>query len=365
MVVLIVKHAGSHSSGGALGNFVASDLAIAPDGSRAYVLGVQATSGGDVQVIPVDVANGKSATPIDLPMPPRNRGVNGTIVLSPDGRTGYVTYPGDTTVTPVNLASGTVGHTITLTSAQLGGSGAGVCGLAVAPGGQTAYVTGCGALKTGTVVPISLPSGTVGRPIPIDISATRGSLEGIAIAPDAKTAYLTDVQVAASSQGDTVLPVSLSSGAVGQPIHVASGPVYEADLALAPGGGTAYVTSLVDQGHDHMVTVTPVDLTTGHAATAIHIGDGQPVFGDNAYTLAVTPSGTTGYILFVQGSHKTGTIIPLALPTGTEGAPIHIGTDLQGAAIAVAPGGKAAYVTSATTSGAVHTKVTPLPTTSS
>jgi hypothetical protein len=288
--------------------------------------------------------------------------MNGTIALAPDGRTGYVTYPGDTTVTPVNRASGTVGHTITLTSAQLGGSSAGVCGLAVAPAGQTAYVTGCGALNTGTVVPISLPSGTVGRPIRIDISATRGSLEGIAIAPDGKTAYLTDVQVATSSQGDTVLPVSLPSGTVGQPIRVASGPIYEADLALAPGGGTAYVTSLVDKGHGQTITVTPVDLPTGHVGTAIHIGAAQPVFGDNAYTLAVTPSGTTGYILFVQGSHKTGTIIPLTLPTGTEGTPIHIGTDVQGAAIAVAPTGKAAYVTSNTTSGTVHTKLAPLPT---
>jgi hypothetical protein len=360
VIVLVIKHAGSHSSGGAFGNFVASDMVIAPDGSRAYVLGVQ-TSGSDVQVIPVDVANGKPATPIDLPSPPRNRGTNGTIVLSPDGRTGYVTFPGDTTVTPVNLASGTVGHPITLTSAQLGGSGAGVCGLAVTPSGQRAYVTGCGALNTGTVVPISLPSGTVGRPIRIDISATRGSLEGIAIAPDGETAYLTDVQVASGSEGDTVLPVSLPSGAVGQPIHVVSGPVYEADLALAPGGSTAYVTSLVDHGHGQAVTVTPVDLTTGHAATAIHLGNGQPVFGDNAYTLAVTPSGTTGYVLFVQGSHKTGTIIPLTLPTGTEGAPIHIGTGVQGAAIAVTPGGRAAYVTSAATSGAVHTKVSPLP----
>lgn len=366
VVVAVVLATGGGSGGtsaGTFDGFVASDMAIAPDGARAYVLGVS-TSGGStaVQVVPVDPRTGKPGTPIALPAPARDHGSNGTITLAPGGRTGYVSYPGDSTITPVDLAAGKAGHPITLRAALLGGSGSGVCGLAVTPGGTAGYVTGCGAVDAGTVLPVSLPSGTPGRPIRINVGTTGGSLRGIAITPGGRTAYLTEVQAAAGSPGVSVLPVSLPSGAVGRPIRVASGTVDEASLTLARGTGTGYLTSLVDAGSGQAVTVTPVNLATGRPGAAIRIGTGaQPVFGDTGYSLALTPGGTTGYVIFVQGPHKAGAIVPLALPGGPPGPPVRLGAGVQGAAIAVAPNGTAAYVASTAGQGGLHTRVGVLP----
>jgi hypothetical protein len=361
---------GTPETGDALTGLAASGMVLAPDGSEAYVLGVNPTaaafgSGGqaaDVRIVPVDLTTGKLGTPIDVPGPARGAGgVNGNIALAPDGSTAYVTFPGASTVIPVDLATGRASRAIELGGGLLGGSGSGVCGLAIAPSGSTAYVTGCGSLTTDNVVPISLPSGVPGAPIRIDVSATSGALGDLVIAPGGGTAYITDIESAASAEGAAVIPLSLASGVAGKPIHITGGPVSEADIAIAPGGGTAYVTTLVDATGGQDISITPVDLATGKTAAAIHVGSGgRAVIGDDAYRLTIPPGGTAGYVPFVRYSGGAGAIIPVGLAAGAPGTAVRLGAGVQDVAIAAAPNGTVAYVATTEASGRYVSKVTVL-----
>ena len=112
---------------GALGNVIAvpdgvSELAISPDGSMGYATGTldDAIGGGKQYsfVTPIDLKTGVAETPIALLHDPYG------IVLSPDGRTAYVTggnYPAGSVgpptppdVTSINLVAGRVEATFSI-----------------------------------------------------------------------------------------------------------------------------------------------------------------------------------------------------------------------------------------------------------
>jgi YVTN family beta-propeller protein len=95
----------------------------------------------------------------------------------------------------------------------------------------------------------------------IDLGATRTFAErkvtvgqypdAVAVAPDNKFAYVT------SYTGNTVTPINLLTGKAGTAIQAGNGP---AGIAVAPDGKRAYVT---DAGNSSMgSTVTPINLTT-------------------------------------------------------------------------------------------------------
>lgn len=112
---------------GALGNVITvpdgvSELAILPDGSMAYATGTSdvAIGGGkqDSFVTPIDLETGVAETPITLLHDPYG------IVVSPNGRTAYVTggnYPAGSVgpptppdVTSINLVAGRVEATFSI-----------------------------------------------------------------------------------------------------------------------------------------------------------------------------------------------------------------------------------------------------------
>jgi DNA-binding beta-propeller fold protein YncE len=138
-------------------------IAITPDGSTAYVSDIE-----DNTVTPIDLATNTPGTPIPIIGPV-------AIAITPDGSTAYVaSYYG--TVVPIDLATNTSGTPITIPSAARA--------IAITPNGLSAYVASSGTMQgqrsfgSGSVTPIDLATGTPGP------SITVGSqLPAIAITP--------------------------------------------------------------------------------------------------------------------------------------------------------------------------------------
>ncbi|MGH3222221.1 MAG: hypothetical protein ACRDPY_26600 [Streptosporangiaceae bacterium] len=221
------------------------------------------------------------------------------------------------TVTPIDLATGTPGHPITVGNYPEG--------IAITPDGKTAYVTD---FNQGSVTPIHLATGAPGPPITVGKEP-----EGIAITPDGNTAYVTN-----ASDG-TVTPINLATGGPGPPITVGNGPLA---IAITPDGKTAYVA---DGGGGNGNTVTPIDLATGTPGSPITVGN-------YPYAIAITPDGKTAY----AANFNDGTITPITIATDVPGPPITAGQ--YPSSIAFTPDGKAAYITNGA-SGAGNT-VTPI-----
>ena len=114
---------------------------ISPDGLTAYVQ----TQGG-ATLTPVDLASRTLGTPIQVP-----NGVN-DLAIAAEGGMGYATCSSPDCLTPINLKTGIAEKSFALQHDPNG--------IVVSPDGRTIYVTG------GTY-----PPGSVGPPIPPDVTA--------------------------------------------------------------------------------------------------------------------------------------------------------------------------------------------------
>jgi DNA-binding beta-propeller fold protein YncE len=195
----------------------ANSIAITPDGKTAYVTTWPGT------VIPIDTATGTPGKPIHI-----HGVITHGIAITPDGKTAYVTattvngcrwesYQCTYTVTPINTATNKPGKPI-----HVGFSPDAFHGqIVITPDGKTAYVTtttvnGCGPQAqqcTYTVTPISTATNMPGKPIHVG-SGPAYFTGGIVITPDGKTAYI--------ATGSGVTPISTATGTPGKPIHVGS-----------------------------------------------------------------------------------------------------------------------------------------------
>jgi DNA-binding beta-propeller fold protein YncE len=222
------------------------DIAISPDGSRAYVTVSNVSGNADANaVVPLDLAAGRALTPIPFPAGAHD------IAISPDGATAYVTNSSG--VVPLNLTTGKPGAPVPIP----GGAEA----IAIAPDGNTAYVT----TSTGSVVvPINLATKTAQTPIQVGAGA-----EAIAITPDGRTAYVaTSVLTTPSTEGvltvSNVVPIDLTTNTPRAPIQLpANAETGRHGIAITPDGRTAYVA--VIDGPDATVdanAVVPIDLGT-------------------------------------------------------------------------------------------------------
>lgn len=288
------------------------------NGPIAYVTEIGGGSNGPSNVTPIDTENNTAGRSIagvgDTPL---------ATAIAPDGTTAYVAS--DTgTITPINLVTGLAETPITIANAFLGA-------IAITPDGSTAYV---GDLNTGAVIPVNLATKTIGTAIstcttPHDVAA------GIVISPDGTTAYV------ACPLGGTVVPINTSTNTAGSPIFAGEGPE---GLAITPDGATLYaanfgvfgvVNGQVIQFSDG-TTVTPIDTATDTAGSPITVGS-EPS------SVAITPEGTTAYVVNLASSNVT----PIDIATNSAGIPIPLNTTLTGTPgfqIAITPDGATAYV---------------------
>lgn len=247
-------------------------------------------------VTPIDVATGTAGTPISISTP---RG----IAITPDGSTAFVANQSSNTVTPLDLETGVPGSPIPVGHQPVA--------VAVTPDGMTAYVVNV----TGrAVTPIDLTTGTAGTPIGLETFPL-----AIAVTPDGATAYTADLD-------GTVTPIDTATGTAGTPIRVGSGPF--TGIAVTPDGATAYVAN------SESGSVTPIATATNTPGPPIPVGDSPEAVG-------ITPDGNTAYVANFDSHNVT----PIATATNTPGTPIPVGTSPL--AIAIAPDGATAYVTNA------------------
>lgn len=263
----------------------------------------------DDTVTPIRAAGNTAGRPIRVGPAPA------LIAISPDGQTAYVVGAGSllpdaaapVTLTPIRTATNRPGRVITVCAPGNPGGVIAPDAIAITPDSRTVYVS-C----PGLVVPVRAGADTASKPIRVS------SAGALAMAADGRTVYV------ANPDRDTITPVSTATEEPGQPIVV--GPSPEA-MAVTPDGRTVLV--LTSTG------VTPVDAVTNRA--------GKPVAIQGAYAVAVAPGGGTAYVLAMPDSDsQQGFVVPVHLRAGTAGTPIKVG--LNPVQIAFTPDGTMAYV---------------------
>lgn len=237
------------------------------------------------------------------------------LALSPKRKTLYISNEIITgTLTPVDLADLTPGPTIT-------GIGVNPIGLAVTPNGKEIYVA---AFSSGEVYVFDVATGKLLAPIRVGTGPT-----DVVFAPNGKTAYV------ANEDDNSVSVIDVAKGVVeGTPIPVGNIPF---GINITPDGKTVYTinstsVSAIDTSSNTLITT--IDLST------LTIGTGP--------FAAVTPEGDYLYVAV------TNKVDPLAAPgslvvisTATNevvGTPLVV--ENNPFAVAIAPNGKHAYITS-------------------
>ena len=285
---------------------VAGDLRPAPPPVRAYV-----SSTGANNVTPLALATGTLGAPIPVGVTPLG------IAITPNGLTAYVANnPGS--VTPINLVTDTPGAAIPV--------GPSSWSVAATPDGSTVYATSG---YNNDIVPIDTTTNRPGTPIPAGKFPT-----AIAITPDGHTAY-----VAGGGSSGTVTPINLVTATPGSPIPVGLDPQ---GIAITPDGRVAFVANFNSN------SVTPIDIASNAAGTPIPVGV-------DPFDVAITPDGSSAWV--TNQGDNTVTMINIAQrkPMAVIGG---FGTDPSG--IAITPDGATAYVAVGGGTPSMPNSVTPL-----
>jgi DNA-binding beta-propeller fold protein YncE len=120
----------------------------------------------------------------------------------------------------------------------------------------------------------------------------------------------------------TVTPIPVCTNVAGKPIPVGNGP---ATIAITPDGTTAYVVN------ESSGTVTPIRTAANTPGKAIRVAGRLPEL------IAMTPNGKTVYVVSFSG-----VVTPIRVATDTAGPGIPVGGGAF--AIAITPNGKTGYV---------------------
>jgi DNA-binding beta-propeller fold protein YncE len=296
-------------------------IVITPDGKTVYVTyGTNSVPYGTHAVIPISTATNTPGKPIYLGRNPLNQPY--FIAVTPNGKTAYVTAVGSRTVTPISTATNTPGRPI-----YLGGSVESPGQIVITADGKTAYVD-TRSSQGFALTPISTATNTPGRPIQLG-RAPNG--QNIVFTPDGKTAYVTT--------GSGVTPISTATGTPGKTIDVGVvGP--NQWIAITPDGKTVYVSTengCRGEGQDCTITVTPISTATNTPGKPIHVGSGPLAVGVGQ--IAITPDGKTAYVTTGPG------LTPISTATDTPGKPIKVSAPSSGRQIVFTPDGKTVYVT--------------------
>lgn len=246
------------------GESSAPDVAITPDGTRAYV--VESSD----QVVPFNVATGAKGTPINVGVGPVQ------IAITPDGTRAYVTNLFGSSVSVINLATNAVTATIPVGNEPIG--------IAITPDGTRAYVAN---RESDSVSRIDLATNAV-TPIAVGEGPS-----GVSITPDGSRAYVTN------QFAESVSRIDLATNAV---TTFSTSGTRGAGIAITPSGNRAYVLS--DFGSSHQIL--PIALGSDAAATPIPMGS----FLED---IAILPDGSRAYV----AAESPDLLIPINVATDT------------------------------------------------
>lgn len=236
------------------------------------------------------------------------------ISVAPGGGTGCVADFGwgapmrPSSVEVIRLSADALERTVRVPMAWLGYDGIPV--EALVRDGNVDYAIDLGA---GTLVPVNVRDGRLGRPIQITPKGSTQDLAAVAVVPDGQEALVTNY-----TKG-TVVAVNLARRSVSRPIHIGFDPV---DVTVSPNGTTAYVTD------GNSGTIIPIGLRSWRA--------GRPISVGSAGQMAIAPDGHTGYVLDARGLAVVDLVQSRVLRT----IPLPLIPD----SLALGPGGTVAYV---------------------
>jgi YVTN family beta-propeller protein len=288
------------------------------DGLTAYVTNAEdlGKAPGMGTVIPINLTRHMPGTPIHVG---QGAGTD-DIVVTPDGKTGYVTSEDTHTVTRINLATGKLGKPITV--------GAKPVAIAFVPKthDRWAWVAN---YKGQTVSTINLATGQLGH----TIAVPQIGPNTIAFTPDGRTCYVANWGTTAAA-GSTVTPIQVKNGgATGRVLHSIKVGLHPNWVAITKDGRTAYVAN---KGSN---SVTPINVANNRAGRAIRVPG-------PAIQMEIAPNGKTAYVAIAGSSPEVDEIIPMKLTTtrAKVGRAIHLRAKSQPHWIAFTPDGKTAYV---------------------
>ena len=259
-----------------------NDLAITPDGTRAYVtrtpdynsVSVIDTSSNTVVAV---VGVGSMATGVSI---------------TPDGTRAYVSNANSNSVSVIDTSSNTVVATV--------GVGNSPFGVAFAPDGSRAYVTNA---YSNSVSVIDTSTNTVTATVEVGIQPV-----GIRITPDGTRAYVTN-QSPLQTQSSTVSVIDTMSNTVVATVNVGPHPH---EPAITPDGTRVYVS----HSFYHSNVVSVIDTSSNTVVATIPLGD------DN-HGLAITPDGTHAYVTIISTKSvsvidiSSNTVVATAIPVGS------------------------------------------------
>jgi YVTN family beta-propeller protein len=270
---------------------VPRDVAITPDGSRAYVAN---QFDGTVSVIDTATNTVTATIPVgDYPF---------GVAVSPNGSRVYVTNADSDTVSVIDAATNTVTATIPVGNRPLD--------VAITADGTRAYVAN---LYDGTVSVIDTSTNSVTT----TISGVDWSPSEVAISPDGARLYVANVF------DNTVSVINTATNTITNTINVGNEPT---DVAVSPDGARVYVANFDDD------TVSVINTATNTVIATITVGDA-------ANGVAVSPNGKRVYVANYVGD----TVSVINTTTNTVIATVDVGSRPEG--LAVSPDGTRVYVT--------------------
>jgi DNA-binding beta-propeller fold protein YncE len=335
-------------------------------------------------LVPVDLGTDRAGQPITIPGFSFS-GSYSNVAIAPDGTTAYVvTSPTPTHAGPdmrgpalvtINLLTRrVVGRISFLASAvQPGQDGPEasfyIDELAITPNGRTLLVADAG---DNALIPIDVATHNVGDPIALPPERPRYSLisnaaepnysprspapiTDLVVNPDGRTAYLID--------GYAVVPVDLVQGRAEEPITGFDGPQ---QMAISSNGRTAYVTNpycweIINSGQCEKPPTHPISepngriqlASVGSTVSVVDLADNRVVRNinlgkwANPMAVALSPTGSILYITFGKYGTKGAEVAELEAPSGktTARIPIGLGSPNTGSdLIAISPDGNEAFV---------------------
>ena len=292
-------------------------MVITPNGKTIYVSGDEPNA-----VIPVSTATETVEKPIEF-----GRQVPQEMVVTPNGKTVYVLPLGGNEIIPIATATNTLEKPI-----KVGQGLGGPFQMVITPDGKTLYVTWPNLRGTGPayVVPISTATNTREKAIKI----ANASFIELVMSPDGANVYA--LAQLRSMRGIEIIPIATATNTAGKPVSVgtADGAVY-----ISPNGQLLY---LVRYGLNQTTDVIPFSTATGTL--------GKPIKIDSSvYAIAFSPDGSTAYAASqlpqkpaVNCTGQTGVVTPISTATNLPGRALRVACDPY--ALAVTPDGKTVWV---------------------
>lgn len=223
------------------------DVAITPDGQRAFVANLESAN---VSIVDLTTAARLRSPGVDAEP--------STVAITSDGSRVYVANRGDATVSILDTQTDTVVAELEV--------GLEPVGIAISPDRGLVYVAEIG---SGNVRVIDDTLGVVVDAIPVG-----GGPHGIAVSADGTFALVT------KSGSDEVAVIDVATRRVRSTIGVGSVPL---GVAIMEDGSRAYVTN------SGSGTVSVVDLTTEAVVASVEVGDGP-------YGIALVESTSRAYV---------------------------------------------------------------------